>query len=323
MRILVTGGYGFIGSAFVQLAFGNGHDLTVLDKMTYAADFENIPPEIASLIDFEKIDIADNVALIRFLKTQLEFDYIVNFAAESHVDRSIADGLPFVQSNIIGVVNLLEFLKKNRRTKFLQVSTDEVYGSIINGSWDEDFPLNPRSAYSSSKASAEFFCNAYKTTHNLEIIITRCANNFGPRQSAEKFIPTIIRSLLNNHKVPIYGSGENRREWIYVADHARSLLKIIEHPKPSFSVYNLGGLEMSNNELALSILRILGKDETCIEYVEDRKGHDLRYSVDDLRFREEFGEIKVSTFEKDLSDTINWYVSNQNWLNNSLERLKK
>ena len=323
MRILVTGGYGFIGSAFVQLAFGDGHDLTVLDKMTYAADFENIPPEIASQIDFEKIDIADNLALNRFLKTQLEFDYIVNFAAESHVDRSIADGLPFVQSNIIGVVNLLEFLKENRRTKFLQVSTDEVYGSIISGSWDEDFPLNPRSAYSSSKASAEFFCKAYKTTHNVETIITRCANNFGPRQSAEKLIPTILRSLFQNQKIPIYGSGENRREWIYVFDHAKSILKIIEHPKPLFGVYNLGGTEMSNNELALSILKIFGKDESNIEYVEDRKGHDLRYSVNDLRYRKEFGEFKAEAFEKDLADTVNWYTSNKNWLDKSFERLIK
>jgi len=322
VRILVTGGFGFIGSAFVRLAYKAGHHITILDKMTYAADPANIPHEIASASTIAHLDIADNDQLLSFLDSQEEYDCIVNFAAESHVDRSISNGLPFVQSNIVGVVNFLEYLKSKTRTKFLQVSTDEVYGTIAEGSWDENFALNPRSAYSSSKASAEFFCNAYRNTHNLNITITRCANNFGPRQSAEKLIPTVIGSVLRGEQVPIYGKGLNRREWIYVDDHAAAILTILESASPKQTAYNLGGCEFTNNDLVLQILRTLGKSESVIKYVEDRKGHDLRYSVNDSAFRAEFGKIESGSFDSNLAETVGWYLENTEWLKKSLKRLK-
>jgi dTDP-glucose 4,6-dehydratase len=321
VRILVTGGFGFIGSAFVRLAYKAGHHITIIDKMTYAADPANIPSEIASVSTIAHFDIADNDQLLPFLDSQDGYDCIVNFAAESHVDRSISNGLPFVQSNIVGVVNFLEYLKSETRTKFLQVSTDEVYGTISEGSWEEDFALNPRSAYSSSKASAEFFCNAYRNTHNLNITITRCANNFGPRQSAEKLIPTVIGSVLRGESVPIYGEGLNRREWIYVDDHAAAVLSILESSSPKQNVYNLGGHEFTNKDLVLQILRILGKNESVIKYVEDRKGHDLRYSVNDSAFKAEFGEIESGSFENNLAQTVNWYIENTEWLEKSWKRL--
>jgi dTDP-glucose 4,6-dehydratase len=323
VRILVTGGFGFIGSSFVRLAFGAGHNITIIDKMTYAADPANIPIEILNVSTVAHFDIADNDQLVTFLQTQQDFDCIVNFAAESHVDRSISNGLPFVQSNIVGVVNFLEYLKSKKETKFLQVSTDEVYGTISEGSWDEDFALNPRSAYSSSKASAEFFCNAYRNTHNLNITITRCANNFGPRQSAEKLIPTVIGSVLRGEPVPIYGKGLNSREWIYVDDHAGAILKISEASSPKQVAYNLGGEEFTNNNLVLEILRILGKDESVIKYVEDRKGHDLRYSVNDSAFISEFGKIESGAFSINLAQTVDWYLENTDWLDKSLKRLSK
>jgi dTDP-glucose 4,6-dehydratase len=247
----------------------------------------------------------------------------VNFAAESHVDRSIKDGAPFVNSNVLGVVNLLEYIKENPHIKMLQVSTDEVFGSIDQGSWDEDFPLNPRSAYSSSKASAELFCNAYRNTHRVQVYITRCANNFGPRQSAEKLIPTIIRSILSGQKIPVYGNGLNRREWIFVDDHITALLRIIESTKPNFHRYNIGGNEKTNIEIVKLFLDRLGMDLTCLSYVEDRLGHDFRYSVNDGRFLEEFGNYLSGNFEEQIQETLDWYLSNDEWLQNSLSRLKK
>jgi dTDP-glucose 4,6-dehydratase len=323
MRILVTGGFGFIGSAFAILAVGRGHEIVIIDKMTYAADFDNIPEPIRATILVSNLDLANKLELDKFLNSQAEFDFIVNFAAESHVDRSIEDGLPFVQSNVLGVVNLLEHIKIFPQTKFLQVSTDEIYGTIQNGSWDESYPLNPRSAYSSSKASAELFCNAYRSTHDLQIWITRCANNYGPRQSAEKLIPTVIRSILSNQKVPVYGNGLNCREWIYVEDHALAILKIIESKNPSSRIYNLGGVELTNIELVTSILKIMGSDESRISFVDDRKGHDFRYSVNDSLYRNEFGELGSPNFHSQIESTVSWYLSNENWLRRSHARLKK
>lgn len=323
MRLLVTGGFGFIGSAFVSKAVGHGHEIVIIDKMTYAADLDNIPEPIRETILVSNLDLANKVELDKFLYSQDEFDFIVNFAAESHVDRSIEDGLPFVQSNVLGVVNLLEHIKIFPQTKFLQISTDEVYGTIQNGSWDESYSLNPRSAYSSSKAAAEMFCNAYRNTHDLQIWITRCANNYGPRQSAEKLIPTVIRSILSNQKVPVYGNGLNCREWIYVEDHALAILKIIESKNPLSRIYNLGGVELTNIELVTRILKIMGSDESRISFVDDRKGHDYRYSVDDSLYRNEFGELGSPSFHSQIELTVSWYLNNENWLSRSHARLKK
>jgi dTDP-glucose 4,6-dehydratase len=323
MRLLVTGGFGFIGSAFIRLAVARGHEVVVIDKMTYAADLENIPESIRSTILVSNLDLANKTELKTFLASQEEFEFIVNFAAESHVDRSIEDGIPFVRSNILSVVNLLEHIKIFPQTKFFQVSTDEVYGTIQSGSWDESYPLNPRSAYSSSKASAEMFCNAYRSTHDLQIWITRCANNFGPRQSAEKLIPTVIRSILHNQKVPVYGNGLNCREWIYVEDHALAILRIIESQNPRSKVYNLGGVELANIDLVSGILRIMGSDDSRVSFVEDRKGHDFRYSVNDSLYSNEFGELGQSSFQSQLESTVSWYLDNQNWLERSHTRLEK
>jgi dTDP-glucose 4,6-dehydratase len=321
VRITVTGGFGFIGSSFCELAANKGHELIVLDKMTYAADPENLSEMIKSKIQFFNLDIADDVLLKQTLDSLGTIDWIVNFAAESHVDRSIKDGTPFVNSNVLGVVNFLEYVKANPRIRILQVSTDEVFGSIREGSWNEDFPLNPRSAYSSSKASAELFSNAYRNTHGLDVTITRCANNFGPRQSAEKLIPTIIQSALSEQSIPVYGDGSNRREWIYVEDHAGSILRIIEAEQRKFFKYNLGGTERSNLEIVKSVLKILGKTEDLISFVPDRLGHDFRYSVDDQRFRTEFGAYASLDFESRLTSTINWYLNNQEWLARSKSKV--
>jgi dTDP-glucose 4,6-dehydratase len=316
MHIVVTGGYGFIGSSFVKLAIAAGHQVSIIDKMTYAADLANIDLEIAERCNSKVLDISNQEHLFAHLKKLASIDYIVNFAAESHVDRSISDGTPFVQSNVLGVVNLLEFVKENKKIRFLQVSTDEVYGSITEGSWNENATIDPRSPYSASKASAELFCSAYKNTHRLQVIITRCANNFGPKQSAEKLIPTIIRSVLANVPVPVYGSGSNIREWIYVDDHAAAILKIVEKVVPQHGVYNIGGEAQTNINLVKSILSLLGKDEGCIKYVTDRPGHDFRYSVDSSRFAAEFGEHE-SNLIFNLKNTINWYLENLEWLRRS------
>lgn len=314
MRIIVTGGFGFIGSSFCELAVSNGHELVVLDKMTYAADLENISAGTRSKIRYINLDISDGMKLSQMLKGLGDFDWIVNFAAESHVDRSIKDGTPFVNSNVLGVVNILEYVKTSPSLKILQVSTDEVFGSIQKGSWDEEFPLNPRSAYSSSKASAELFCNAYRSTHGVDVTITRCANNFGPHQSAEKLIPTIIQSALSDIPIPVYGDGSNRREWIYVDDHAGSILTIIEAEQRNFSKYNLGGTEKSNIDIVKGVLQIMGKTEELISFVPDRLGHDFRYSVNDQRFKNEFGEYESLDFESRLKSTVNWYLNNKEWL---------
>ena len=323
MRILVTGGFGFIGSSFCRLASANGHELIILDKMTYAADFENLPESLLHQSKVRKCDIANTAALHAELYEIGRLDWIVNFAAESHVDRSIKNGTPFVNSNILGVVNILEYLKSNLDVKLLQVSTDEVFGTIDKGEWDVDQPLDPRSAYSSSKASAEMFCTAYKNTHGVNVVITRCANNFGPRQSAEKLIPTIIRSVLSDVQIPVYGNGENRREWIFVDDHARSILKIVESSTIKQFKYNIGGNEKSNLEVVRLFLNLMGKSELLISYVKDRPGHDYRYAVDDSRYIAEFGGYISGDFEKQIQITIDWYMKNQDWLKRSLERLER
>lgn len=316
MHIVVTGGYGFIGSAFVRLAVSSGHEVSILDKMTYAADFSNIDKNIADRCIFKELDIANSAALSSYLEQVPKIDYIVNFAAESHVDRSINDGKPFVESNILGVVNLLEFIKRNKNIKFLQVSTDEVYGTIEKGSWQETAPIDPRSPYSASKASAELFCAAYRNTHQLQVTITRCANNFGPKQSAEKLIPTIIRHVLANKPIPVYGKGMNIREWIYVDDHASAILQIIEKKDLQNQIYNIGGEALSNIDLVKIILGLMGKNQEHIEFVKDRPGHDFRYSVDSSLYEAEFGKLD-NQLHANLERTIEWYLENQDWLSRS------
>ena len=316
MRILVTGGAGFIGSNFVRMIASGKltgfSSVTVLDKLTYAGVEANL--NSAKDIDgyrFVKGDICDPRILEELLP---EIDAIVNFAAESHVDRSIAGSHDFVQTNIVGVQVLLDAIKFSKRNiRFLQVSTDEVYGSIDLGSWTEDWPLLPNSPYSASKASGELLARAYQKTHNLDVVITRCSNNYGTHHFPEKLIPLFITNLIEGRKVPVYGSGLNVRDWLHVDDHCRGIYLVLTQGR-SGEIYNIGGgRELNNLEITNLILESMGADETSIEFVEDRKGHDIRYSVDWTKIAKELDYAPQISFENGLRDTIDWYRNNEEW----------
>lgn len=309
MRIMITGGAGFIGSHFVrEICSGNfpGYtEVLVLDKFTYAgrmANLENIPTDRFRLI---KGDICDEALVKKSIKN---VDVVVNFAAESHVDKSISDSKPFVDTNFLGVQNLLDAALKNNVTKYLQVSTDEVYGSIAAGSWDEWSPLQPNSPYSASKAAADLLVYSYFKTYGLNTSITRACNNYGPFQLPEKLIPNFITRLLDNQDVPVYGDGSNVREWIHVLDHCRGIYDVSLAGEPG-AVYNIGsGVEMTNLELTLKILDIMKLDSSKIRYVEDRLGHDLRYSLNFSKISNVFNFKPSIDFEVGLTETINWYT---------------
>lgn len=317
MKILVTGGLGFIGSHFARTALIKGHTVSVLDKLTYAGHPENVADIATELEDIRILDIASEETTQYLSKRK--FDLVVNFAAESHVDRSLLGGMDFVASNVLGVVNLLESQKRGTFQKFIQISTDEVYGSISSGSWDEKAPLQPRSPYSASKASAELHCQAYGTTFNLPISTTRCANNFGPFQSVEKLIPVAISHILKGEKVPVYGDGMNVREWIHVQDHVDAVFKVIELDR--VGVFNIGGVPTTNLDIVKKILQIMGKSEDQLVFVEDRLGHDFRYSVNDNLLREVSGWSPTRNLNQGLSDTISWYQENMDWVSMSESKI--
>lgn len=316
MRLLVTGAAGFIGSNFVRMiAKGelNGFSrVAVLDKMTYAGVIENlIPAQEISNYSFTQGDICDRMLVQRLLE---EADAVVNFAAESHVDRSISGALDFVQTNIVGVQVLLDAIKTSgRQIRFLQVSTDEVYGSIDSGSWTEEWPLQPNSPYSASKASADLLARAYYKTHGMDVMITRCSNNYGTHHFPEKLIPLFITNLIEGKKVPVYGTGLNVRDWLHVDDHCRGIFQVLMNGK-SGEVYNIGGgRELNNLEITKLILDAMDASESSIEYVEDRKGHDFRYSVDWSKINRELGYEPKVNFEDGLKETIEWYRNNREW----------
>ena len=323
MRFIVTGGMGFIGSHFVELLLENDHKILLIDKMTYAANPLSLSQEVQNEANFRKIDIADSVSLNECVQEFGSVDCIVNFAAESHVDRSIMDSMPFIESNIKGTMNLLELVRNGGAARMIQVSTDEVYGSLNTGSWDENSNLDPRSPYSASKASAEMICNAYRNTYAIQVIITRCANNFGPRQSVEKFIPVAITSIFNGNQIPIYGDGSNRREWVHVFDHCQAIYKLATAEKINHDKYNIGGKEFNNLSIAEIISQTSKKEPANIEFVADRLGHDFRYSVNDERFRTEFGWQPMHAFESTIGETIHWYRNNPEWVNISQKQVKK
>ncbi len=316
MRLLVTGAAGFIGSNFVRMVsdgeFRGMTNLKVLDKLTYAGvrgnldGIQNIPG-----YSFIQGDICD-VELVNSLIEDV--DAIVNFAAESHVDRSIFGSSDFVQTNIVGVQVLLDAIKASgRNIRFLQVSTDEVYGSIESGSWTEDWPLLPNSPYSASKASGELLARSYNRTHGMEVVITRCSNNYGTHHFPEKLIPLFITNLIEGKKVPVYGTGENVRDWLHVDDHCRGIYAVLMNGRAG-EVYNIGGgRELTNNEITSLILEAMGADKSSIEYVEDRKGHDFRYSVDWTKINRELGYEPKVKFEDGLRETIQWYRDNEAW----------
>jgi dTDP-glucose 4,6-dehydratase len=286
--------------------------IKVLDKLTYAGVKANLEPT-DDLLGYEFIqgDICDHRIVSQLLK---EVDAVVNFAAESHVDRSIVGAADFVQTNVVGVQVLLDEIKASgRKIRFLQVSTDEVYGSIESGSWTEDWPLQPNSPYSASKASGELLARSYNKTHGMDVVITRCSNNYGTHHFPEKLIPLFITNLIEGKKVPVYGTGENVRDWLHVDDHCRGIHSVLMNGR-SGEVYNIGGgRELTNNEITRLILETMGEDESSIEYVEDRKGHDLRYSVDWTKINQELGYEPQVKFEDGLRETIQWYRDNEAW----------
>jgi dTDP-glucose 4,6-dehydratase len=299
------------------------HEVLLVDKLTYAANPLNLSQEVQNRANFKKIDIADAPSLRRCVENFGASDCIVNFAAESHVDRSIENTLPFLESNVKGTLNLLELLRNGAARKMIQVSTDEVYGSLEAGSWDEGSNLDPRSPYSASKASAEMMCNAYRNTFGLSVIATRCANNFGPRQSVEKLIPLAISRLLEGKKIPIYGDGSNRREWIHVLDHCDAVYKLATAESNDYQIYNIGGSEFTNLEIGKALSLIVSGNPLNIEYVTDRPGHDFRYSVNDNRIRSELNWNPSIFFEDGISETVNWYRNNLNWIVESRKGVKK
>jgi dTDP-glucose 4,6-dehydratase len=285
--------------------------LTVLDLLTYAGDEENLKP-IASdkRYKFVKGDIRD---LELAKKLMQEADQVVHFAAESHVDRSIEGGSEFVSTNVMGTQVLLDAAKSSNIKRFVHVSTDEVYGSISEGSWPEDHPLLPNSPYSASKAGSDLLVRAYNRTHKLDTVITRCSNNYGQYQFPEKVMPLFITNIIEGKKVPLYGNGLNVRDWLHVDDHCRGIALALTKGRAG-EVYNIGGgTELTNVELTHKILKAMGVGEEFIQPVEDRKGHDLRYSVDISKINKELGYSPQVNFEEGLEQTINWYKNNEAW----------
>ena len=317
MKLLVTGGAGFIGSNFVRMALSdkfpdfNVEQLTVLDLLTYAGDEENLKPVASDKrYKFVKGDIRD---LELAKKLMQDADQVVHFAAESHVDRSIEGGSEFVSTNVMGTQVLLDAAKSSNIKRFVHVSTDEVYGSISEGSWPEDHPLLPNSPYSASKAGSDLLVRAYNRTHKLDTVITRCSNNYGQYQFPEKVMPLFITNIIEGKKVPLYGNGLNVRDWLHVDDHCRGIALALTKGRAG-EVYNIGGgTELTNVELTHKILKAMGVGEEFIQPVEDRKGHDLRYSVDISKINKELGYSPQVNFEEGLEQTVKWYKNNEAW----------
>ena len=316
MKLLITGAAGFIGSNFVRMIakgeLEGFNAITVLDKLTYAGTKKNLVLA-KNMVGFQFIegDICDQSLVMELIQG---VDAVVNFAAESHVDRSIVGSFEFINTNIFGVQVLLEAIRKSeKKIRLLQVSTDEVYGSIKEGSWTEEWPLQPNSPYSASKASGELLARSYNRTHGVDVVITRCSNNYGTHHFPEKLIPLFITNLLEGKKVPVYGSGKNVRDWLHVDDHCRGIHRVLLDGR-SGEVYNIGGgRELTNNEITKLIIESMGADDSSIKYVEDRKGHDFRYSVDWTKINQELGYEPVVKFEEGLRETIQWYRDNEAW----------
>jgi dTDP-glucose 4,6-dehydratase len=314
VRVLVTGGAGFIGSNFVRRIVDgslSGIDhVTILDKLTYAGTLTNLEMLPKESFEFIQGDIGDSY-LVDSLACR--HDAIVNFAAESHVDRSINGAKDFVETNVLGTQNLLDSALRKEIKIFVQISTDEVYGTINEGSWHEDYPLLPNSPYSASKASADLLVRSYHRTFGLDTRITRCSNNYGPHQFPEKVIPLFVTNLIDNKKIPLYGNGLNVRDWLHVDDHCRGIHAVLMKGK-SGQTYNIGGgQELTNKDLTTIILEQMGRDESSIEFVQDRLGHDLRYSVGIEKISRELGYQPKVRFEDGISATIEWYRANEKW----------
>ncbi|MGQ4271729.1 dTDP-glucose 4,6-dehydratase [Nocardiopsis changdeensis] len=317
MRMLVTGGAGFIGSHFVRQTLSGGYpglgceEVVVLDKLTYAGNLSSLSPVLDDpRLRFTQGDVCDRETVEEMVRG---VSVIVHFAAETHVDRSIADGGDFVRSNVLGTHTVLDAALGAGVDKVVLVSTDEVYGSLSEGSASEDRPLAPNSPYAASKAASDHFARAYHRTFGLNTCITRCSNNYGPYQFPEKLVPLFITRLLDGLTVPLYGDGRHVREWVHVDDHCRGIALVAERGRPG-ATYNIGGdTELSNVRMAGTLVSLLGLDESLVRYVEDRRGHDRRYSLDDSRIRRELGYRPSVPFEEGIESTIRWYTENRSW----------
>ena len=315
-KILVTGGAGFIGSNFINFILSERDDVFVvnLDKLTYAGNLENLKAiETKENYAFVKGDIT-NEEVVKFIFERYGITHVVNFAAESHVDRSILGSEVFFRSNVLGTNVLLENAKSFDVKMFIQVSTDEVYGSLdAEGLFKETTPIHPNSPYAASKASADMIAQAFYHTYNIPVVITRCSNNYGPFQFPEKLIPLMIINALNDKKLPVYGDGLNVRDWIYVLDHNKAIELVLERGKPG-EIYNIGASsEMKNIDIVKLILKKLNKPESLIEFVEDRPGHDRRYAIDSSKIQNEIGWKPSFELNKALNETISWYKENKTW----------
>ncbi len=305
MKLLVTGAAGFIGSTYVRLALAE-HDVTVLDKLTYAGRRENLPDGVELVVG----GIEDRELVMELTEGA---DAIVNFAAESHVDRSIADQDAFARTHVIGTSVLLDAARERGVSRYLQVSTDEVYGSIEEGSFTERSPLDPSSPYSATKAGGDLLVSAHAHTHGIEALICRGSNNYGPRQYPEKLIPLCILNALHQDPLPVYGDGRQIRNWLYVEDFCRGIHTVLESGRPG-QAYNVGGPdECENIEVVRTILELTGRDESLIEHVRDRPGHDRRYSLSSDKIRDELGWSAQVRFADGLARTVDWYRDNEEW----------
>lgn len=319
MKLLVTGGAGFMGSNFVRYILNKYQNYSIinLDKLTYSGNLDNLKEvEKNPRYRFVKGDICDENIVDSLCK---EVDIVVNYAAETHVDRSIFDPAAFVKTDVIGTYTLLEKAKKYKHNRFIQISTDEVYGSIKEGKFTEESPFEPNSPYASSKAGGDLLCRSYVTTYNMPVIVTHSCNFFGPFHYPEKFIPLTIVNLLQNKKVPVYGDGLQVREWIYTEDHCAAIDEILHKGKIG-EVYNISSAqEWKNIDVVKLILRILNKDEELISYVKDRPGHDRRYSLDSSKLKNDLGWKPKYKFEDALEKTIEWFKANEWWWKNIVE----
>lgn len=322
MKILVTGGAGFIGSEFVRQTVTKGYNTVVVDSLTYAGDIERLK-EVKDSINFYQVDITDADSLKEVFEKEKPA-IVVHFAAESHVDRSILDPHSFIKTNIEGTLNLLEFSKQYKVQRFINISTDEVYGELGEvGKFREDSPLCPNSPYSVSKAAQDMLARAYSRTYGLPVITVRPSNNYGQWQYPEKLIPVVIVKALKDEPIPVYGQGLNIREWLYVSDCAEAVIEIVEKGRDG-EVYNVAsGIEKRNIEVVKGILDLLGKPHTLIEFVKDRPGHDYRYSMDVTKIERELGWKAKTDFDTGLKKTVKWYVENIDWVERKIDYLRE
>ncbi len=315
MKILVTGGAGFIGSQYVRSLLDDaypgyeGAQVTVVDALTYAGNRDNLP-ERHERLEFVEGDICDLPLLLDLFPGH---DAVVHFAAESHVDRSVQGGAEFVRTNVGGTQTLLEAARRTAVPRVVCVSTDEVYGSIRQGSWNEECPLLPNSPYAAAKAGADLIARAYARTYGMDVVTTRCCNNYGPYQHVEKLIPRFVTNLLSGEQVPLYGDGWNVREWLHVDDHCRAIQRVLEAGRAG-EIYNIGsGDELTNLELTAALLELCDADWDRVKRVSDRPGHDLRYSLDDTKIRTELGWQPLISLDTGLAGTVQWYRDNPSW----------